>query len=217
MTKLGYLLSKPDLSVAQVRNLMGTPLRGELTMPTSNIPKPLNQPGIEDSLDTIQGVLSQVVRLSSAHAQGPKIVVSPTSTPTIENAGTESAAPWSWTAAEAVNTEIALLPLLMHLAASRDDVEALNYCLLSDSATVAAASPDLSKPEAATRRNTAVIGGMANCIDAPSGRSPLHVAALNGSTGSVNVLLEAGALVHLRDALGHTALYYVSSFYHKCS
>lgn len=180
-------------------------------MAGSNIPKPVNQPGIEDSLDTIQGVLSQVVRLSSTRT-GPKIVVSPISTPTVEHTSavsSDSAAPWSWTAAEAVDTEIALLPLLMHLAASKDDVDALNYCLSSDDATAAATTPDLSKPEPVTRRNAAVIGGMANCIDPASGRSPLHVAALSGSTGCVNTLLEAGALVHLRDSLGHTALYYV--------
>ena len=38
----------------------------------------------------------------------------------------DAAAAWSWTAAEAVSTELALLPLLMHLAAARDDVRARN-------------------------------------------------------------------------------------------
>lgn len=48
-----------------------------------------------------------------------------------------------------------------------------------------------------------------NCLDAASGRSPLHVSALNGSVKCLNMLLESGGLVHLRDSLGHTALYYV--------
>lgn len=193
---------------------MGTSLRGELTLPARNIPKSLGQQaGIEDSLDSIQGVLSHVVRLSSAQSQGPKIVVSPSATPSSEDNASEAAAPWSWTAAEAVSTEVALLPLLMHLAASRDDVDGLNFCLASDSA--AAASPDLAKHDGVVPpRRTAVIGGMANCIDPASGRSPLHVAALNGSSQCVNALLEAGALVHLRDALGHTALYYVSCWHY---
>jgi hypothetical protein len=213
LTKLGYLLSKSDLSVAQVRSLMGTPLRGELTLPASNISKTLNQQAdITDSLDNIQGVLTHVVRLSTTKPQGPKIVVeSPLSTTLSQSGGdeSESAAAWSWTAAEAVSTELALLPLLMHLAAARDDVRGLHFCLTSDSAGSALTpSPDLARAEG-TRRSTAVIGGMANCIDPASGRSPLHVAALNGSILSVDTLLEAGALVHLRDALGHTALYYV--------
>jgi lysophospholipase len=55
-----------------------------------------------------------------------------------------------------------------------------------------------------------IVGGIVNWINPASGRSPLHVAAINGSTQSVDALLKAGALVHLRDSLGHTALYYVS-------
>ena len=114
---------------------MGTPLRGELTQPGSNIPQAAAHPDIEDALATIQGVLSQVVRLSSARAV-PAIVVSPTTTPTLAPA--ESAAPWSWTAAEAAGTEAALLPLLVHLAAARDDAEALAFCLAADGAAAAA-------------------------------------------------------------------------------
>ncbi|KAH6918395.1 L-asparaginase [Coprinopsis sp. MPI-PUGE-AT-0042] len=49
-----------------------------------------------------------------------------------------------------------------------------------------------------------------NCLESASGRSPLHVAALNGHTDSVRFLLQSGALVHLRDVLGHTALYYAA-------
>lgn len=211
LTKLGYLLSKPDLSVTQVRTLMGTPLRGELTLPASNIPKTLSTSAdINSSLDSIQGVLSHVVRLATSKSAAPTILISPTADLTTTGAADESAAAWSWTAAQAASTELALLPLLMHLAAARDDIRSLHFCLAADTAEVAA-SPDLSKPES-TRRGVGagtVLGGMANCIDPASGRSPLHVAALNGSVGAVNALLEAGALVHLRDALGHTALYYV--------
>ena len=55
-----------------------------------------------------------------------------------------------------------------------------------------------------------VAGGIVNVVDPASGRTPLHVAALNGSTKCAMLLLESGALVHLRDTLDHTALYYVS-------
>ncbi|OAX34991.1 hypothetical protein K503DRAFT_403474 [Rhizopogon vinicolor AM-OR11-026] len=53
-------------------------------------------------------------------------------------------------------------------------------------------------------------GGIINCLDAGSGMSSLHVATLNGSTSCVEKLLESGALMHLRDALGHTALHHVT-------
>lgn len=199
LTKLGYLLSKPELSVAQVRTLIGTPLRGELKVPISNLPKSQgSSAGIDESLQSIQGLLSQVVRLSTSPPHIPELVISS------ESGGIEtldeSTAPWSWTAAEAASTESALLPFLMHLAAARDDTAGLKFCL-KESENVEADS------EAG---NGTIVGAITDCIDMASGRSPLHVAALNGSIRCATVLLVAGALVHLRDGLGHTPLYYVS-------
>ncbi|KAI0764436.1 asparaginase-domain-containing protein [Irpex lacteus] len=207
LTKLEYLLSKPELSVTQVRALMGTSLRGEITVHTSSaLPKGRGPQGeIDESLDTIHGVLSQVVRLSSP--QVPKVVVT---TPTLgDPEAHESAAPWSWTAADAASTETALLPLLTHLAVAKDDVEGLQFCLKP-----AEPSPDLSPPTENASAYTRGIGP-ANCIDAASGRTPLHVVALNGSLACVQVLLENGALVHLRDGLGHAALHYAARQGHE--
>ncbi|KAI0700008.1 asparaginase-domain-containing protein [Cytidiella melzeri] len=210
LTKLGYLLSKPELSVSQVRALMGASLRGEITVPASSLPKSRHsQSQIDDSLDSIFGVLTQVVRLSAARTQGPKVVVT---TPDIGDL--ESAAPWSWTAAEAASTETALLPLLTYLAASKNDVEGLKFCLKP--ADKPSTSEVVSPTEEALNVPSGGGGvGMANCVDAASGRSPLHVAALNGSIDCVNLLLENGALVHLRDGLGHTALYYAARQGHE--
>ncbi|RDX50050.1 L-asparaginase [Lentinus brumalis] len=201
LTKLSYLLSKPELSVAQVRSLIGTPLRGELTLPESNIPA-LSQPtSIGQSLENIQGLISQVVRLSSpaSSARAPRIVV--------EGAGTDeeadkATAPWTWTVAQASSMESALFPFLIHLAAARDDRDGVAFCL-------AAQSGGTDGP------GVSVGGGLANCLDPASGRSPLHAAALNGSTSAANILLEAGALVHVRDALGHTPLYYAARQGHE--
>ncbi|KAH9832990.1 asparaginase-domain-containing protein [Rhodofomes roseus] len=216
LTKLGYLLSKPELSRSEVRALIGTPLRGELTRPVSTIPPAISEPkGIESNLENISGVLSQVVRLSSSQARGRRIVVS-----SAEDTGAESnleaAAPWSWTAAEAASTEGALYPFLIHLAAARNDVEAIQFCLKAEAGLNAddATSPGAEFPSQ-TRRSIAIGGGLVNCVEPASGRSPLHSAALNGSTDAVNALLEAGALVHLRDSLGHTPLYYAARQGHE--
>ncbi|KZT71420.1 asparaginase-domain-containing protein [Daedalea quercina L-15889] len=140
LTKLSYLLSKPELSLPAVRSSVGTPLRGELTRPASAIASAISEPkGIDSNLESISGVLSHVVRLSSTQTRGPKM----------------------------------------------------------------------------TRRNIAIGGGLVNCVEPASGRSPLHSAALNGSLDAVNALLEAGALVHLRDSLGHTPLYYAARQGHE--
>lgn len=174
---------------------MGIPLRGELTRSSAAAP---SQPTIDQNVEKIQGLLSQFVRMSSATAQTPNITIT-ASDPTDE-AAQDAAKPWSWTAAEAVSTEAALIPFLVHLAAAKDDVEGLKHCLyISNSGSYGESTP--SAP---------IAGGIANCLDPGSGRSPLHVAALNGSINCTGMLLESGGLVHLRDSLGHTALYYVS-------
>jgi lysophospholipase len=169
---------------------MGIPLRGELTSPSTSAPA---QPTMDQNLENIQGLLSHFVRLSRPPSKTPTIVIS---RDTLDETTQDAAAPWSWTAAEAASTEAALFPFLIHLSAARDDVDSMKF-------SIAAASNITPGSE----------GGIINCLEAGSGRSPLHVAALNGSAKCVRVLLQSGALVHLRDALGHTALYYVSRFF----
>ncbi|KAH7926645.1 asparaginase-domain-containing protein [Leucogyrophana mollusca] len=198
LTKLSYLLSKPELSVDQVRELVGTPLRGELTRRA--VPAP-SHPGSEGELPNIQGLLSQFVRLAGASSSTPRIVLSPSVGDTVAE---HAAAPWSRTAAETASTEAALLPYLIHLASARDDMESMQYCLSA-----------FANDDRDDRSVMAIPGGIVNCIEPGSGRSPLHVAALNNSIKCLNCLLESGALVHLRDSLGHTALYYAARQGHE--
>lgn len=192
LTKLSYLLSKPELSVAQVRELIGLPLRGELTRHSTPV---AHDPTVPQDLHDIQGLLDRFVHLTSTSRQIPPISLSTD----IGGVAQDSAAPWSETAAETAFTEAALLPHLMHLAAARNDVKSLEFCL--------EVSADWEMEDNA---RVVIPGGIVNCIDPGSNRSPLHVAALNGSSASISRLLKAGALVHLRDNLGHTALYYAA-------
>jgi lysophospholipase len=188
LTKLSYLLSKPELSAEAVRNLVGAPLRGELT----SIPRGTRTPAIDANLETIGNTLSHVVRLTTpARHPTPAIVVSDA-----EDGVPDAAAPWTWTAAEVATTQGALLSWLVHLAAAANDVDVLSHCL--------------SNGEENAEDQRTIVGGIVNWINPASGRSPLHVAAINGSTHCVHALLKAGSLVHLRDSLSHTALYYVS-------
>jgi lysophospholipase len=199
---LSYLLSKPELSVKEVRELVTTPLRGELTRPSLSAP---SQPAtVDQNLDHVESVLSQFVRLSRPPtAQVPQILVSPDA---LDSASRDATKPWSWTAAEAANTEAILIPFLIHLAAAKDDIESMKFCIDSTTDQDSAANP--MSPEQYQFGNIA--GGIVNCFEPASGKSPLHVAAMNGNLKSVELLLRSGALVHLRDSLGHTALYYVS-------
>lgn len=161
---------------------MGTPLRGELTRVAVKAHATQSaQTTMDEQIEKIQGILSHVVRLSSrTNSIGP--VVPSITMDLVE----DSPSPWTWTAAEATSTEAALLPFVTHLSVARDDPHGLEFCLRTES-----------------------VGEAVNCLDV-SGRSPLHTAAINNSVKCVSMLLEKGALVHLRDSLGHTPLYYVS-------
>lgn len=194
LTKLSYLLAKPELTAAEVRSLISLPLRGELTPP---VPSLAAAPSLDGVSVDLSGLLSQFVRLSSSapKADIPQIAIG--------EEAQDAAAPWSRTAAERASTEAALLPFLVHLAVARDDVEGLEFCITSaGTASCSGMSEGMAE--------VVVPGGIVNCLDAGSGRSPLHVAALNGNMRCVEKLLESGALVHLRDELGHTALYYAA-------
>ncbi|KAJ7709644.1 L-asparaginase [Mycena rosella] len=200
LTKLSYLLSKPELTVADIRKLISTPLRGELTRQSATA---LTQTTINQNIENIQGLLSEFVRLSGRPAQNhPQITIS------LPNEATQDAtASWTSTAAEAASTQGALLPFLIHAAAARNDAEGIKFCLETEASneSIAATSPGPSN----------VASGLVNALDSAMGGSPLHAAALNGSAECVDILLHSGALVHLRDTLGHTALYYAARKGHE--
>ena len=154
---------------------------------------------------------------------GPVPEVTVTSPLDTDHTPDDVAAPWSWTAAEASTTEASLLPFLIHLAVARDDIEGVLFCIRFQDAeraghihSVEAQQPqqqlslnNSSDAKMSFLRDIGAACGIVNFVDPASGHAPLHVAALNGSVRSLQILLESGALVHLRDKLGHTALYYV--------
>ncbi|CAE6497657.1 unnamed protein product [Rhizoctonia solani] len=191
LAKLAYLLSKKELTPEGVRELVSQPLRGELTLPA-----PLTRP-TTTALDSIQDLLSEILRLSQ-----PSNLIN-------DSTGT---APWSATASHANSTELALLPYLMHLAVARGD---------PGSVANTASHPRHNPPQSAHGTPTAekshhlsgpnrFAQGAANAPLPGSFHTPLHTAALQGSARCTRALLEVGALVHVRDALDHTCLFYAA-------
>jgi lysophospholipase len=180
-----------------------------LTSHSVSAPSHNTQDAAADILDTnketINTVLSQFVRLSRPMSLVPGVKISPDALATVTGAQ-NTAAPWTWTVAEAYTTEFVLLPFLVHLAAAKNDLESLRYCIEIERQTT---TNPMESPRIGITRSGNIAGGIINCLDAGSGRSPLHVSALNGHVEVVTLLLQSGALVHMRDTLGHTAIYYV--------
>jgi 60kDa lysophospholipase len=212
---------------------MQIPLRGELTQATSlSLPAPNNPELAIKSHDTFGNLLNHITRLSAFHSAVTSVqIAQPTnddsqkpvqsnpasaltqlgSTVAVSKSARETTSSWGNTASETAVAEAALYPFLIHLAVAKDDVDSLRFCLgIPPPSEDQGASPSAygNIPISSINRSL-VQGGMENCLDAASGRTPLHVAGVNGSVKCTKVLLEAGALVHIRDSLDHTPLYYV--------
>jgi 60kDa lysophospholipase len=218
---------------------MQIPLRGELTQATSLTlyasPAPNNPESAIKSHDTFGNLLNHITRLSTFHSAVTSVhIAQPTdkgpqkpvqrdpasaltqlgSTVAVSKSARETTSSWGNTASETAVAEAALYPFLIHLAVAKDDVESLRFCLgiPPPSEDQGASSSAYGNVPISSINRSLVQGGMENCLDAASGRTPLHVAGVNGSVKCTKVLLEAGALVHIRDSLDHTPLYYVSFF-----
>jgi lysophospholipase len=169
---------------------MASPLRGELSIPNLAATAPL-----QGQSTSLSGLLSQLIHLISGETL-------PSGVTEADRASTaDSTAAWTSTQRDSTLVETALAPYLLSLAAARNDKEAMQHLL----ASVVALDGAKAHTGSATVHLQQQVSGIVNAVDPASGRNALHTASMVGSTDCVKLLLGAGALVHLRDTLGHTA------------
>ncbi|GAA6007005.1 hypothetical protein JCM11491_001474 [Sporobolomyces phaffii] len=187
LAKLAYLLSKPDLTPAQVRKLITQPLRGELT-PVSPVPtysSPLDTQG------KLRTLFAQMVALNPSTQRQPaspahKTAFLPDATaPEPVEVPEELNVEWPANLADEEAIEAAILPYLLGQAATRSD-NLLESLVETNSSRLPAL---LNEPTSATLE------------------VPLHLAILASRPRNVVLLLAHGASVHCRDGQGHSALY----------
>ncbi|BGP14338.1 hypothetical protein JCM10213v2_002285 [Rhodosporidiobolus nylandii] len=203
LAKLSYLLSKPELSPAQIRKLVSQPLRGELT-PVSPIPTFSSPTSAADT--RLQTLFSQIIELAPSPRRG---MVSPThkTVPLPDAAALD--VPDEFTAQPTLADEEALkaaiTPYLLAQAASRHDSTFASLLSSLDSPPLAAVQTHTSTSSAPL-----ALPSILNESAIPTLQTPLHLAVLAGNPANVDLLLSAGASVHTRDTFAHSPLFYAA-------
>lgn len=222
LAKLAYLLSKPSLSPAKIRTLISQPLRGELTSPA----RPQFQPQpVEDRLDWLMKHLTVLQPpdqqpLPVYHqpeilyrSESPNNVREINLIPGSDDKSIESVRPkgigklsdYQDVGVEFETSEMlqnendsaerALLPIALTATATRED---------SSLATLLKMCSDRIQTHGLLNRPTT----------AGLGQTALHLASFYGRSKNVELLLDRGASVHIRDDCGHTALFYAMVNHH---
>lgn len=198
LAKLSYLLSKPELSPAQVRALIAQPLRGELT-PLEPVPAYSQPANPETRLRTL---FSQLVECAPS-PQRPRRASSTTyeagDKPILPQ---EFSASWPSTLADEETLRAAVLPHLLAQAATKPGE--LLHSLLSSVA------PPTTASITSTSLSSLALPSLLNEPASTTFQTPLHLATLAGILANVELLLASGASVHLRDANGRSPLFYAA-------
>ncbi|SCZ93091.1 BZ3500_MvSof-1268-A1-R1_Chr6-2g08455 [Microbotryum saponariae] len=212
LAKLAYLLSKPDLTPAQVRKLMGHSLRGELTVqspaPTYSSPVPAG--------DRLRTLFSRVLDCS-VPAKGVTTSPSTKSHLTLHSTADDPLPedldrPWPANLRDAEAAEKAILPYLLGQAAARPNslLDQLISSLDYDASSSEKDRKEVPVPGAAVAVSPTKVIALLNEPSTPILQTPLHIAVIAGQAHNVDLLLASGASVHLRDQLSHSALFYAA-------
>ncbi|BGP38398.1 hypothetical protein JCM10449v2_002330 [Rhodotorula kratochvilovae] len=199
LAKLSYLLSKPELTPAQVRKLIAQPLRGELT-PLSPVPTYSSPATSETRLRTL---FSQLIEAAPSPNRPAAHPLAQTDGAADEPVLPQEFAPsWPSTLADEEALKAAVMPYLLAQAAAKPGP------LLGTLLSSLDAAP--SAPLASTSSSALALPSLLNEPAQTTLQTPLHLAALSGSAANVELLLASGASVHVRDAHGHCPLFYAA-------
>ncbi|KAE8219139.1 hypothetical protein CF319_g7112 [Tilletia indica] len=236
LAKLSYLLAKPELSTAQVRELMGRSLRGELTVRSAPV-----FAAREIEAGSVSGLLARILGRRPTTNTDDQVPVGKEDED--DDGGKDrDAGPGGLGAMqnEIAAAERVLLPYLIHRAVVQNDTETLRshleaYSLLESApsisitpshSTQSATSPSLmpsSSPSGTTvgsdvPRSSATVdaptsagGAFTEVASSLDSVLPLHTASSLGHVLAVQLLLEQGGLsVHVRDGCGRTPLFHAA-------
>ncbi|PWN38255.1 asparaginase-domain-containing protein [Meira miltonrushii] len=187
LTKLSYLLAKPELTRDQIRTLMGKSLRGELTERHKDLTDE-NDAGRSLTPGAASSEGGQVRRLFQY---------------ILTQQGEASISVDEDIDDLAIAAERSFLPFLIQQACLRGDNQALERHLNRQHQLDAFPLLISNAPDGSSNTNTNSTATHSSSLPTFS----LHIAAALGHTDQVRQLLEAGHLVHARDYTGHTPLF----------
>ncbi|CDU24557.1 related to l-asparaginase [Sporisorium scitamineum] len=232
LAKLSYLLAK-ELTPAEIRELMGRPLRGELTSSrggSATVPQELTPAGAGPIKADVKTLLAHILQnphkaQTTLSTSSSKDCTEATLDADETTHGPASAAGWDSSTHEVSAASLAVLPYLIYEAASNNDLPLLQWHLYAlnqletiptisideehfHPSTLNSSSTNATGDSAATSRMVGENVAKPDSTTPLEKLQPLHIASAKGFTAVVEQLLQAGCSVHARHvASGHSVLF----------
>ncbi|SNX82387.1 related to l-asparaginase [Melanopsichium pennsylvanicum] len=243
LAKLSYLLAK-GLQSQEIRQLMGRPLRGELTSSRgasghSCLPQQHTPAGVAPIKADVRTLLAHILhspnkaQSATTFSLGEKYV---RDTEDEVGGDASTAAAWDSSSHEVTSASLAVLPYLIFEAASKNDLDLLQWHLyaLNQLETIPTISideehfhPSTLNPSSssnATGDSSVTSNIVGENISRPDSTTPLekmqplHISSSKGFTNVVQVLLQAGCSVHAREvSSGHSPLFLAAKNQHSAT
>jgi 60kDa lysophospholipase len=223
LAKLSYLLSKEDLTTERIRELLGTNLRGEMTIPVDNNASVQFTAGAatqDARLKKLFGYLIGPLQSSLEDTEffGSSSFQTAQDADSLDDDESRSRIPMLGSVIyeplasedQLLAIEHSLLPMVLGQAAAKNDGslktlidEYLDLPAKTPGKTHTTIKPVIRRaPTLSSSSSFLILNTPCNTLS----QTPLHIAAAAGMVANVTLLLSHAASVHLRDSAGHTPL-----------